>query len=704
MDAPPNIVLHNNVYRYVSKLGSGGIGSVYKYTRNGVNVAIKFTSDARHTVLEHKIYRKIVQIGCQKYFANYYFGGVSETPVLHGGKEKRTRTETSSRVRAKQDKRTFRGYPFIAMQLLDTDVLEWSKRYMEAPWYYEECLKIILRATMALQCLWKKGLLYNDLKLDNVLLKLDSDGKPTTIKLGDVGCVAKPGRRPCFTPNFTIFGHGSIITERLTLQSFIISLIDLGYRYGGRQVLQTAININTHDVYYDNAFALMYFITGVIKDFSPLIKFVYTLVGLQDRFKSPSVLYKLASMVLKKSNPQQSSFIARVGRRSGNQVPMLVQWQKKRSLDLVHASLEGNVKETKRLIDIGAAGVELAAEEVASSPDAKKEVFNIFKDQLSSDSAERAVLSASKKNNTDIVWSALHSVDNTWDPKRMNESLNTAAMHGNTKMVALIANRAKQLGLRPVYNLFYAMKGGRKEMIISWLKICGANKVDVCILNNVLSNKPVAVCSGHSRCNWKAVLEACVKHDEKNWAINLSHRFPVSDATAEYVAFHGMIGVVQTILAQTPKRGGGRGGAGGIGGVGGVGGGDDDAPLVEMMMKGALEGGQLAIVKLLEPHADIDYNDALADAIANETSKNFEVVDYLIGRGAEDLSYAALQALQSGNPRMFEFIVDKMKSEEKNNEFWKDAYMRANMAKNSAKTLDGLKRIVGRETFDRLAY
>ena len=712
MQAPPVIILHGKMYTHVTRVGTGGMGSVHKYSRGGVNVAIKFTKNIRDTALEHRAYRNIVRLGCQQYFANYYFGGITDSPILYGGGKRGTvrtepgshvklvygrgkrgaaRTETRPPVKLKSTQRTFPGYPFVAMQLLDTDVLGWSERYIKASWYYKECFKIILRTTMALQCLLTKGLLYNDLKLDNVLLKLDSEGKPISIKLGDVGCVATPGKRPCFTPNFTIFGQGSIITERITLQSFIISLIDVGFRYGGLRVLHTPININTNDTYYDTAFALMYFIAGIVQDFSPLIMFVHTLVRYGDNH-NPRTLYKLGYLVLKRLYPEQASYIARVGMMRGNQVPRILQWQKRRSLDLVKASLKGNVEETKRLVNIGAAELESTAEMVASSPVANKEVFNIFKEHLTSESAERIVLNASKKNNTDIVKVAITSVDSSWDEDKMNESLNVAAANGNTELVDLIIERASQLKCHPKYNLFYALKGGNEQIINVWLTKCRGNDTDKCIVHHLRRNKPVTGCRGTPRCNWVDVMKASIKHKKTTWALILFQRFPDSDVVAESAAFHGMEGLVQSIMREqkSVRTGiGGVGGVGGIGGIGGIGGGERVDIMQEMMM-GALRGGQLAIVRILEPNVRIDNDDAIAEATENETQGNFEVVKYLIGKEGVDLKDAALHAIQSGTLKMFKFILNKISSGEKDDDFWHDAIQRTGTNKSAENMLKGM--------------
>ena len=149
-------------------------------------------------------YGILAGIHCSKYFANYYFG--------------------------------FEGK--IVMQLLRSDVA----KYLEIHGHkLARIMFILARVTHALDCLNKNGVVYNDLKAENVLVNYRDDGTITSVKLGDVGSVTLFGQREEGTYTHLIAiphdSGGSEYTDRVTLRSFAFHLFGVQrdifyYRYG----------------------------------------------------------------------------------------------------------------------------------------------------------------------------------------------------------------------------------------------------------------------------------------------------------------------------------------------------------------------------------------------------------------------------------------------------------------------------------------
>ena len=697
--APLTIVLHEKVFRRVSLLGQGGVGVVYKYTHvnrgERINVAIKFALDI-DLQKEHDNYRKIVSVGCQQYFTNYYFGGKTDQPVVYTARAGGTEgTGGTGGIRGtKRRLRTFQGYAFVATQLMDTDVHQWSMRYREAEWYYDECFKIILHAAKAISCLLRHGLLYNDLKLNNVFLKIDGEGKVLSCKLGDVGCASKIDTvRPCYTPGLSTNGLGTLITERVSLQTFILTLVDNVFHIGVT-LSKKKVRIETGSDYYDLAFALLYFITGVLTDFTPLIKFLKDVMVLDKRYKRTNILYKIATMVLQQSNPTHAGFLSRISRRQESQVKTLIAWQQKRSLDLVIASEQGDAHQTKYMIDSGAIDVDTAAIKASVSPKSNEGVFLVLNNYISPEAAEKVILNGCTHNRQEIVSSMINSVDASWDRATMQASINAAAAHGNFINLRLVLQKVFALDLKASihWRLYYAMKGKNASIIKLYKQQCKANKTDNCMIDGIILDKDITKCGGAPACDWNEVMSDSFQDKNLIWVSKIITRIKPSEDMIREAAHAGYAPMVDMIL----KHGNG-----------------DDA--IKDIFEGAAEGGQLHILKMLDSYlggggagagAGVGGVGGGAGGTGNVRdveegliiAANIAVAEYMIDKGATELRDASLHALTIKNIELFKYLLDRIPEDDKNDDYWIDVYRNASGVDKVKEMLE----VVDKDTADKI--
>lgn len=190
----PIRILGREFHRY-KRLGSGAYGTVYEYRDSrGNRVAVKNDSS------EVAIYQKLQRIGCQKYFTNYYMSSDGH----------------------------------VIFQLMDMSVEGWIGKYRHKSWYWDEAYKIFAQTLRAIRCLHSKGLIYSDLKPANMLVKVHSDGKVKSAKLGDVGCIGdiRPGyNAKCYTPVYTQYYTGAKAKiDRYALASVLKSFSGVSFR------------------------------------------------------------------------------------------------------------------------------------------------------------------------------------------------------------------------------------------------------------------------------------------------------------------------------------------------------------------------------------------------------------------------------------------------------------------------------------------
>ncbi|CAK4025394.1 hypothetical protein TI39_contig5956g00003 [Lecanosticta acicola] len=126
--------------------------------------------------------------------------------------------------------------PMIVLEILETTV--WKAR-MERPFSRQEIVAIIKGTLLALQDIHAQGLVYGDLKMENIMLNgFDadevSDGGGFVVKLGDLGTVMPPASGICqpvvyrapevffkqeITPAADLWALGLIYTHLLEAQS-----------------------------------------------------------------------------------------------------------------------------------------------------------------------------------------------------------------------------------------------------------------------------------------------------------------------------------------------------------------------------------------------------------------------------------------------------------------------------------------------------